>query len=545
MADPRAGDRRAPIDCEAVSSVSGSPGQLTDASLWAPLLVADIRPADHALIVSSSRAPSSELPLGQFDAELQSCTIAELSGMVEASIDFAWLDNVAERAWQQVQPGGDNAWAQVARVLRPAGRWIARGQSTLGGMARHRCLRQARSAGLIVDRSFAAYPQAGRPNYVLPVDTWSLPPSDWQRLAERLLMPLNRAGWQARAKRWLATRTVRHAWMRGSSAAWFLSGRRAGVTESRDGDMGCLAQHLLSGCGLRDYHPALVLPRRTQTVVVPALRSRDGAVVYLKWATGPAGRRALARHGDFLARLVDHGPASLAVPRLLARQDFLSSVCLVESSLDGLPGGRFPGRLEPLTERAASYLLAFQRATCVETPCSEAAVSRWRERFRQVAQGEFWRRLRQPARAIEPFLRQVGKVKKAVLSHGDFHLGNVLFDPVGASVTGVLDWDLADEAGLPAADLVQLLLSVALRRRNTTRAAAVGALLAGRDVTGRGHVERYCQVLAPELSPCEAIRLYLGVHLWRVAHQAEYLADDLPAWQRLLDETQSLIELPV
>lgn len=65
-------------------------------------------------------------------------------------------------------------------------------------------------------------------------------------------------------------------------------------------------------------------------------------------------------------------------------------------------------------------------------------------------------------------------------THGDFWCGNLLLDPVGGQVAGLIDWDAAAPDGLPVTDLVHFLL--------TTRAAAdsvdvgelVASMLAGR-----------------------------------------------------------------
>jgi aminoglycoside phosphotransferase (APT) family kinase protein len=61
----------------------------------------------------------------------------------------------------------------------------------------------------------------------------------------------------------------------------------------------------------------------------------------------------------------------------------------------------------------------------------------------------------------------------SVYSHGNFWLGNVLFD-AGNNLTGVIDWDCADDFTLPATDLIYLLV----RAHSTARSMSVGEALA-------------------------------------------------------------------
>ncbi len=53
----------------------------------------------------------------------------------------------------------------------------------------------------------------------------------------------------------------------------------------------------------------------------------------------------------------------------------------------------------------------------------------------------------------------------AVVIHGDYHLGNVLFETDGRSVSGIIDWDRFRPEGLALLDALHLLVSSTARRR--------------------------------------------------------------------------------
>jgi aminoglycoside phosphotransferase (APT) family kinase protein len=65
-----------------------------------------------------------------------------------------------------------------------------------------------------------------------------------------------------------------------------------------------------------------------------------------------------------------------------------------------------------------------------------------------------------------------GRSLPAVYAHGNFWLGNALFDGSG-SLTGVIDWDCSDASSLPALDFVYLLV----RTHSLARAASFGEAL--------------------------------------------------------------------
>ena len=136
-------------------------------------------------------------------------------------------------------------------------------------------------------------------------------------------------------------------------------------------------------------------------------------------------------------------------PRLLGHGLAAGGSWTLESVLEG----RRPGSLTAgLARRAASVLATFPRA---DGPPRTVATD-----------------LRGAAAALSARAGVLGRLADAlatetaglpaILRHGDLWTGNLLVD--GGMLTGIVDWDAADPAGLPGADLLQL-VATDLRRR--------------------------------------------------------------------------------
>ena len=65
--------------------------------------------------------------------------------------------------------------------------------------------------------------------------------------------------------------------------------------------------------------------------------------------------------------------------------------------------------------------------------------------------------------------------------HGDYSPANILVDPSGSQVTGIVDWDLARSNELPLFDLLHLLISIRMESQKREMGRIVSDLLIKRD----------------------------------------------------------------
>ena len=82
----------------------------------------------------------------------------------------------------------------------------------------------------------------------------------------------------------------------------------------------------------------------------------------------------------------------------------------------------------------------------------------------------------------------LGKRVLNVTAHGDFSLQNLVFDPRTIKLTGVVDWDLAEQQGWPFRDLMHLLVAWQYETTGATaNEAALTVLERLRDASGLEH----------------------------------------------------------
>jgi hypothetical protein len=192
-------------------------------------------------------------------------------------------------------------------------------------------------------------------------------------------------------------------------------------------------------------------------LLVPG-RLADGSEVVLRIARAdsPGDPAALADTLERLARA-----AVPLAPRLRARGRTAGASWLAEEAL----AGRRPSRLDAsLARQVADLCAAFPRddgpPTAIATDLSTVSAA-----------------LPDRAAAIADLAAAVSdraRTLPSVLRHGDLWAGNLLVDRAGR-LCGVVDWDAADPAAAPGADLLQL---VATEFRRRTHRALGPAFLA-------------------------------------------------------------------
>lgn len=207
--------------------------------------------------------------------------------------------------------------------------------------------------------------------------------------------------------------------------------------------------------------------------LVAALDAPDGPMV-LKIATSPAASAGLDRHADTLATFapaVLDGPLGALLPRVRAGATRDGERVLLETRLPGAAA------FHPAAAPAALGAIAtLHTATTATTLVGPALLRAWvdepLDRLRALPT-----RFADPAGldAIAAALHRglAGQELRTSTVHGDFWPGNVLVDTDHA-VTGIVDWEDAQETGLPDVDLVHWWLAA----QPGELGAAVGRALA-------------------------------------------------------------------
>jgi hypothetical protein len=145
------------------------------------------------------------------------------------------------------------------------------------------------------------------------------------------------------------------------------------------------------------------------------------------------------------------------VPRLLDQFTFEGTRCFVLSRLPGATLDRDLPELSPVTDGALEYLLSFhqetRRTVLVDPMIFKALFAVLFDGARCRNPGQF-----EELSVLEDLVRTRASETEfaTVWAHGDFKVENVMYDPRRLTVTGVIDWELSRNPGLPMLDLIYL-----------------------------------------------------------------------------------------
>jgi len=161
-----------------------------------------------------------------------------------------------------------------------------------------------------------------------------------------------------------------------------------------------------------------------------------------------------------------------SIPRVVAYENFHEHRLLIETAVPGLPMTPAVVRRHPeaCIEAALTWLFDLQRAA------DRKPALHWYEGLVEQPFKQF-RNILPPAAADENLIEQTTALVQPfrhqelllVMEHGDFSSPNILQDEKGR--VGVVDWELAEPAGLPAADLFFFLTYIAFARQNARKNA--------------------------------------------------------------------------
>lgn len=229
----------------------------------------------------------------------------------------------------------------------------------------------------------------------------------------------------------------------------------------------------------------------------------NGEGYIAKVAVHDGGRRRLRDHVAALETAARAPWLTVAlaqrIPRVVRTGEAAGRFYSVETRLHGESGTCGLGRprwVATASRTAAEFLMELHTASRQGSDLGRVA---WQDRFAPVMEevGELVRRHGgDPAYArlragLEAALD--GAAIPSVLAHGNFWIGNVLCDAEGR-VTGVVDWDMAMNGGLPLVDLLYFLL----RTESVTGRTSLGETATRwfaercRPATGHPLVGRYC-----------------------------------------------------
>lgn len=426
--------------------------------------------------------------------------------------------DVLRVAEQCLAPSGAVTWSENNRWAFPFGLVKSPARQ---GWSLHAMRRLLRDAGLAPRRADALIPGLHRPAYVLPFDAPGVSPALVDRVMRTQFVPLNRAGLDQRIKGVLAT-AARSRWARQFSPAWQVAATGAGPA---DPSPLSLVDQIAADCLGPDVRAAALLVRRTHCAVVPMGDSAGRLLAYAKLPLSHVGQKALAAHRAMLQRLPELAPAGVPTPRVVADGQHQGQPFHIETALSGTGGGRMQAPLELLVERAMLTLIALHTAT--RHPGTQPAAARWRQRLEVLTQHTLLHGVSNWPQFAARANVELEKLPCVVLAHHDYHLGNVIYSDA-REVSGVLDWDLADEADLPVCDALHLALSSVMRRRLQPRGTALLGLVQGDYPAELRAVQQYMAALgiANDLRPWQT--LYALTHVRRLTAQAEFTVAGSP-----------------
>jgi aminoglycoside phosphotransferase len=208
--------------------------------------------------------------------------------------------------------------------------------------------------------------------------------------------------------------------------------------------------------------------RARSGIRIVMLRNAGGRVAVLKLADIASAAAQVEREGELLGKLrqrvVEDGLLEL-VPEPIARGRHGSWTYLLQRALPGVPSTPLlpdPDARRWMVDAASDVARRLHGATTERVDIASDQLQEWVDRpLAQVAQ--LARGSAEDGRVLETIRHELHaalehrKVTVAFI-HGDFWSENLLWDARTMRITGVVDWDSADPSGLPAHDLLHLVL---------------------------------------------------------------------------------------
>ncbi|MDZ7360041.1 MAG: aminoglycoside phosphotransferase family protein [candidate division KSB1 bacterium] len=216
--------------------------------------------------------------------------------------------------------------------------------------------------------------------------------------------------------------------------------------------------------------------RASSHVIVFVLAAgRTNPILVVKLPRVPGDNDRLDREAENL-HLANRARAEddTSIPRVIAYEDFHQHRLLIETAVPGRPMSPAIVRMQPelCTEAPITWLLNLHLATATRS----ARHDDWFERLVENPLKQFKKMLplfAEEGCLVDQTLALMHPFRDSdvplVMEHGDFSSPNILQDESGRA--GVVDWELAEPQGLPAADLFFFLTYIAFAKQNARKNA--------------------------------------------------------------------------
>jgi hypothetical protein len=212
------------------------------------------------------------------------------------------------------------------------------------------------------------------------------------------------------------------------------------------------------------------------------------------------------------------------IPKALLRSEFRNISYYVQDAMPGFSGLRFShsrNHQGQWMQQALDFIFRLHLATQTHVKLDEAT---WDEAVMPLLAPAL-RMAEQSAGVNSTYLRDFLMQELAgcswpfVFNHGDYWLGNLLFDPKTGRLQGVIDWDRALPSSLPLIDLFNVLLSARAETASTSVIHLIirGMRAAALDPADQRVIAQYADRLGFQLSQSQLRAFLLIDWLMRVS----------------------------
>ncbi|UCF98446.1 MAG: phosphotransferase, partial [Spirochaetaceae bacterium] len=221
-----------------------------------------------------------------------------------------------------------------------------------------------------------------------------------------------------------------------------------------------------------DWKALRVLPTVSDMVVIPIGTEEHGVQALLKLPQTDSAVDSMRQQTAVLSRL--HSDPRLqewhrVLPSLLVVDESCGHPYIVERVMPGIEGRTMltdPANRSRMQMAAALTIGELHRRTGVPVVVDRDRLMRWIDKPLSSLKTMVTAYLHNDGteEAVDRLQTELhsalaGRSLTAGWVHGDFVPGNLLFTPDGASVTGIVDWDLASPEDIPQLDLTWFLIA--------------------------------------------------------------------------------------